>query len=398
MTQQPLNGDRIKFLKLAKGIIIGGPTGIGKTDLAVLLAHQLKGELISCDSVQVYRGLTIGANKTPTDPIPQHLIDVLDWQEGTSYTAADFWEQCWTQVREVVERGAVPILVGGTGFYLDWIVRGRPGAPPTDPSVLLAVEEDLKNDTCWEDAVARLRAVDPEYANCMMPNDYYRLKRALVVHRMTGRPLSSFKERHHSNGMGLQMDWRCFYLTNDDRIALLHHIDRRCEEMVRRGLIQEVQQLRKQGFSTNHQAGRAIGYHETLSFLSKLEKVVDDVDRDRLLVEYIQDFQSQTRQYTRRQEKWFHAMPMFRWIKRASLAEDLSALLVEQVVALYQMDRNRFDDTEGEILVRECMDFRAARSTVDTAKPRQKKLRTFHSLLRLYATATDRQFLLESIQ
>lgn len=394
----------VKLFKLAKGIIIGGPTGIGKTDLAVLLAQRLHGELVSCDSVQVYRGLTIGANKTPTDPIPQHLIDVLDWRDGAAYTAADFWQQCWEKVREVVGRGAVPILVGGTGFYLDWIVRGRPSAPPTDPHVLGTIEEELRGDAGWEASLARLQRVDPEYANAMMANDYYRLKRALVVHRMTGRPLSSFKERTPSPRTGssaeieIEMDWRCFYLTTDDRIALLHHIDRRCEEMIRRGLIQEVQQLCKQGFSTNHQAGRAIGYQETLSFLLRVARVDDDAERDRILLEYIKEFQSQTRQYTRRQEKWFHAMPMFRWIRRPSLVEDLPESLVEQVIALYQMERSRFDNVEreGEPLVQECIAFRAARGESSEArKHRQKRLRTYHSVLHLYKTSEQRKNLLD---
>jgi tRNA dimethylallyltransferase len=303
---------------MVRGIVIGGPTGVGKTDLAALLAQRLNGELISCDSVQIYTGLTIGANKTPT-PVPQHLIDLKHW--SCAFTAADFLQSCWKAVKEVVGRGRVPILVGGTGFYLDWVVRGRPGAPPTDPLVLKEVEEMLAKDANWEESLKRLMEVDEEYAAVLMRNDYYRLKRALVVQKMTGAPLSSFKHRRRSSEE-LSVDWRCFYLAVSNRMALLAHLDKRCEMMVQRGLVQEVLQLVKQGFGPDCQAGRAIGYKEVLDLLAKLRRLPRE-QWDAAFVEFIGEFQSQTRQYTRRQEKWFYGMQEFQWIERPSLSEDL---------------------------------------------------------------------------
>lgn len=372
-----------------RGIVIGGPTGIGKTDLAVLLAQHLGGELISCDSVQVYSGLTIGANKTPT-PVPQHMIDVTSWR--CLFTAADFLEKCWITIKDVVSRGKVPILVGGTGFYLDWVIRGRPGAPPTDPTYLADIEKEVADDADWETSLARLRKVDEEYAGILMRNDYYRLKRALVVHRMTGRPLSSYKERR---GEEMKVDWRCFYLTVQDRAALLAHLDSRCEMMVKRGLVEEVLDLLKEGFSTECQAGRSIGYKEVLDLLGKLEGLPRE-EWDQAVITFIMDFQSQTRQYTRKQEKWFYGMEEFRWIQRSSLTTvDIPEGLIEQVSKLFSMPREQYDDLNDEV-VQQCIKFREDCRL--PGKEKAKRLRTFRSVLSVYNDEGERAKLLRLIE
>lgn len=130
-----------------KAVIIAGPTGVGKTDLAVHLAKRLGGELISCDSVQVYKHLEIGANKDRFEEPAQHLLDIVELDEA--FTAADFYQRCLDTMVEVCGRGKVPILVGGTGFYMDWLVRGRPSAPPTDPVVAEQVQVELEPLSTW---------------------------------------------------------------------------------------------------------------------------------------------------------------------------------------------------------------------------------------------------------
>jgi tRNA dimethylallyltransferase len=375
---------------MIKGIMIGGPTGIGKTDLAVALAQRLGGELISCDSVQVYEGLSIGANKTAT-PVPQHLLDVVPW--CASHTAADFVERCWAAIREIVGRGRTPILVGGTGFYLDWILYGRPSAPATDPAVLAAVEAELATDADWDASLRRLQVVDAEYASIVMRNDYYRLKRALVVHRMTGQPLSSFKSRNKANS--LEIDWRCFYLTHTDRRALMTHLDARCETMVQRGLVKEVVQLKRKGFTTDYQAGRAIGYKETLDFLSRLAGKSKTEERDQIVQEYLAEFQGQTRQYTRRQEKWFAAMPEFRWLERGDLQPELSSRLVEQATQLYEIERDAYLDPSNP-LVSQSNTIREQCRAPQVSRDRRKRLRTYRTVLCIYADAAARKDLLET--
>ena len=133
--------------------MIAGPTGVGKTDLAVCLARMLNGELLSCDSVQVYHELCIGANKwiPKQDEPPQHLVNLVSWRD--SFSSADFYAACQAKMHEVLSRGNVPILVGGTGFYLEWVMHGRPASPPTDLEAMSRVEQDISQDDSWEQSL-----------------------------------------------------------------------------------------------------------------------------------------------------------------------------------------------------------------------------------------------------
>lgn len=356
--------------------------------MAVELARRLPGELISCDSVQVYRSLTIGANKTPT-PVPQHLLDLVDWREP--FTAADFVRAAGECIRRVLARGATPILVGGTGFYLDWIVEGRPGAPPTDPAILATVERQLTG-LSWEEAHGLLQAVDPEYAAVILPNDYYRLKRALAVCRQTGQPLSVFKTRRPADPTLASMDWRCFYLTHGNRLALLRHLDRRCELMVQRGLIDEVIGLRRDGFGRCYQAGRAIGYKETLDLLEALEAHPSPARTDGAFLRFLADFQSQTRQYTRRQEKWFAGKPHFRWIERMSLEAELSGDLIEKVLRLFHADPEEWATSthSSDSLLQRCR-------SDESIRERKRQLKTFSTELTIFRDAQVRRDLLSKL-
>lgn len=366
--------------------MIAGPTGIGKTDLAVEIAKRVGGELISCDSVQVYRDLSIGANKTPTS-VPQHLIDIADWR--SPFTAADFLNICRGCISDIVERDKVPILVGGTGFYLDWIIEGRPGAPPSDPVMMKMVEEEIKGLE-WDKAHKILQKVDSEYAAKLMKNDYYRLKRALVVHRTTGKSLSSFKSRSDK----ADIDWRCFYLSHSNRETLLRHIDRRCEAMIQNGLIQEVIGLAERGFSVNCQAGRSIGYKETLELLDALRKSKEEGEADRLVVEYIKEFQSQTRQYTRKQEKWFSGKERFLWIERPSLSGNIEAATIDQIISLYKLEGL---DPDNE-LVRKSKEFQSVCRSGESMRRRKGQLRTFQSHLVVFGSEDMRRKLLEQLK
>lgn len=322
---------------LRRAIVIAGPTGVGKTSLALRLAQRLGGDLISCDSVQVYRHLLIGANKETDlpDGIQQYLVDEVELDEP--FTAADFYERCWRAVEAVAGRGRVPILVGGTGFYVDWVVRGRPTAPATEPTVLAAVEEELKNLGSWKERLQLLSSVDPEYAEGLGDNDEYRLKRAICVHRQTGKPLSSYPKSSPQ-----EYDWRCFYLAAD-REPLNRIIDLRCEQMIERGLIQETAGLMGKGLlKADTQAGRSIGYQETTAFLGTERTVAD-------FQEYLRHFQAVTRQYSRRQELWFRRMSEFKWIERPALSEGLPDTFVEEVAKWYAMDKEAFEAELGPI-------------------------------------------------
>ena len=185
-----------------KVLLLSGPTGIGKTALATVLCHLLNGEIISCDSVQVYKELNIGSNKERHIGVPQHMIDLVSWKQP--FSAGDYYDQCVALIREIHQRGKVPLVVGGTGFYMSWLLHGKPQGPPTTPEVMTRVNDSLKGKS-WTEALAMLRQVDPEYADTIVPNDFYRIQRALAIHIMTGRPLSAYRP---SEGPGLDPSGR----------------------------------------------------------------------------------------------------------------------------------------------------------------------------------------------
>lgn len=180
-------------------VVLAGPTAVGKSALAIRLCELLTGELISVDSVQVYRGLQIGANKPSAadrSRVPHHLIDVNDLQD--EYTAGCFYRNALVAVESVLARGRTPVLVGGTSMYLRWLVHGRPTAPRADAAISAAVQAELQPFQAagdWEAGFGRLRALDPFRAAEILPNDWYRLHRALVIAMQTRSQAASFSWR-----------------------------------------------------------------------------------------------------------------------------------------------------------------------------------------------------------
>lgn len=340
-----------------KVVIIGGPTGVGKSELAFRLADAIEGELISCDSVQVYKDLEIGANKTAKGtPGREHLLDLVDWNE--EFTAADFHDHCTTKIEEIIARDKVPILVGGTGFYLDWILRGRPSAPPTDPEALKAVEKDL-DESNWSLCFKKLQEVDPEYSKVILPNDFYRLKRALAVYQATGLPLSHYKRT--TSKLFESYDFRCFFITAD-REYVCRNIDWRCEEMLVKGLLEEVDTLNKKGLTKDCKAGRSIGYSESFSLLESFKKLENEENeniftsdelnkkRKEVFIAFLDQFKSATRQYSRKQENWFASKQEFKWIRRPNPFTPIdpkSSSLFALVLRALQAPREEYDSVEG---------------------------------------------------
>eukprot|EP00741_Cyanophora_paradoxa_P018707 tig00021073_g18056.t1 len=174
-----------------KVIVISGPTGVGKTDLSVALAESLGGEIVSADSVQVYVGMDVGSNKVPREVrerVPHHMIDVAEpWDQ---FNAGEFAEAARAATDGILSRGRVPIVVGGTGLYLRWYLYGKAGAPPADSAVREKVKAELGDQSDWPGCLAKLAAVDPEFAASLSENDWYRLSRALeIVEGNGGKPV-----------------------------------------------------------------------------------------------------------------------------------------------------------------------------------------------------------------
>lgn len=273
-------------------LVITGPTATGKSALGVLLAQHLGGEIISADSMQLYRGMDIGTAKiTPAEMrgVPHHLIDVADPSEDWSVAR---WVSAAAEIAEdIFARGLVPIIVGGTNLYIDSLLSGRDFAEREESG--LREELSAHYDAVGGEAFREeLRAVDPARAEKLAPADKKRLVRAMEVFRLTGEPISV----HDARTRALPPRWDSLrvVLSYAEREALYARIDERVDAMVREGLFTEVETLLRQGLSPESCAMQAIGYKEVVEALSgkcSAEQAVDAIKQN-------------SRRYAKRQLTW----------------------------------------------------------------------------------------------
>jgi tRNA dimethylallyltransferase len=275
-------------------IAVVGPTGSGKSDLALELAVRLDGEIVNTDALQFYRGMDIGTAKVPEAQrrgIPHHLLDVLDVTEESS--VAQFQASVREVIGDITARGRRPVLVGGSGLYAR-AALDELEFPPTD-ALVRARFEDLATRVGLDGLRERLREIDPASAERL--GDARRLVRALEVHELTGRPFSSFMPRRQYLRPTVQVG------LDLDRAQLHARLHRRVEGMVAAGLVEEVRSLDAAGLRTGRTASRAIGYAQVLKVL----------DGEAGLDWAIQDTATATRRFARRQLTWFRADPRVRW-------------------------------------------------------------------------------------
>ena len=291
-------------------ILIAGPTAVGKSEIALRLAEQLGGEIISADSMQVYRGLDIGTAKpSPADRarVPHHLIDICDLTK--SFDAAQFARLAHRTVAEIQSRGHVPVLCGGTGLYFKAFLEGLGEAPSADPRLRAELEA-----TPLEKLLAELRERDPATFEKIDKKNQRRVIRAVEVIRLTGKPFS--KQRAEWNvlpasspeDLKSEIPARCrnhvFCLIRQP--ADLHaRINARVDAMFKRGLVDETHELLKRGLAENKTAMQAIGYRQ----------VVEHLHGERSLKETIELVKIRTRQFAKRQLTWFRAQKNLEWIE-----------------------------------------------------------------------------------
>jgi tRNA dimethylallyltransferase len=249
-----------------KALILFGPTASGKTALIEELFCREKicpAEIISADSMQVYRGMDIGTAKPPPEErakIRHHLIDIRS--PGEQFNAGEFVRLASLAMEEAAGRGSLPVISGGAGFYLKNLVLGLPGSPPSDAAVRAQIKEELRLKGAAV-LMEELAAGDPESAGRIHVNDEYRLTRALEVVRLSGRPLSSFAVNGAARDAARNSAGRFLILgLRRPREELYRRIDRRCEAMFRAGLPEEVRGLFRAGYTPDDPGLRAIGYRE----------------------------------------------------------------------------------------------------------------------------------------
>lgn len=293
-------------------LVIVGPTAVGKTDLAVAVAHRIGGEILSADAMQVYRGLDVGTDKPSPERrrgVPHHLIDVADPRE--TFSAARYRELARRALAEVLARGRVPIVCGGTGLYVRAFVDDLLPAPGGyDPALRARLEEQARR----EGAPAmhrRLAEVDPEAAARIHPHNVRRVVRALEAYEATGRPMSELQRAARLNARPLPAVWVGLMRPREELYA---RIDRRVDDQIRRGLVEETRRLLAAGVEPGCTAMQALGYKEMADYLAGRVSFAAAVRR----------LKQATRHYARRQIIWFRPDPRIRWFDLSTFP-DLAA-------------------------------------------------------------------------
>ena len=284
-------------------LCVVGPTASGKTKMAVALARRFGGEVVSVDSMQIYRGMTIGT-AAPTaeemEGVPHHMIAVADPAE--QWSAARFCQAADACIQDILSRGKLPVLAGGTGLYLDALIRGDDFAPGSQGGeVRLRLRRELREQGP-EALLERLRTVDPETAGRLHLRDEKRILRALEIYEQTGEPMSLRDRR----GRQRPDRYEAVYigLSFRDREDLRRRIDRRVDDMVRQGLLQEVQDLLDSGLPRDATALQAIGYKQFLAVADGAATTDQAVEEVKL----------RSRQYAKRQLTWLRRNPDIHWI------------------------------------------------------------------------------------
>lgn len=307
-------------VKRKKVIVISGPTAVGKTRLSLMIARALGGQIISADSMQVYRGMDIGTAKATLEErreVPHHLIDSREIDE--SFNVMEFYTDACQSLREIFDKGAIPIVVGGTGFYIHALIYGPPAGPSSDPELRCGLEEEMK-ELGVEVLFARLSAFDPEYAQSISCGDRHKIIRGLEIIALTKKKVSELKQI--SSEMTETYDFRCWFLSYPKEM-LYPRIEKRCETMIEEGLVGEVKRLVEQGLEENPTACQAIGYRQCLEYLHSEQT---DADWERFMVA----FKQASRRYAKRQFTWFRKEPLFRWINLEKIALETCAEIIIQ--------------------------------------------------------------------
>lgn len=275
-----------------------GPTGSGKSSLALDLAARLGGEIVNCDSVQLYRGLDIGAAKTPVSErrgIPHHLIDILD--PAAHYTAGDYARAARAVVGEIAGRGRVPVVAGGTGFYIRALLEGLSESPERDPALRARLSERR-----GEVLHRYLRRLDPAAAARIHPNDKNKQIRAIEVCIRSSRPLT---ELFAESPMQKLEGFRVSKVGLDpDKDLLAQRLNQRCVRMFASGIVEEVSRILEQGVPRDAKALLSIGYREALQFLEGRLSMPEAVEQTQVA----------TRQYAKRQRTWFRKERDVLWV------------------------------------------------------------------------------------
>lgn len=291
-------------------IVLTGPTAVGKTKLSIALAKAVGGEIISADSMQVYKSMDIGSAKIrpeEMDGIPHYLVDVLEPSE--EFHIVRFQQMAKEAMEKIYVNGHIPILVGGTGFYIQAIVKDIDFTKNEENTEIRAKWEQFAKDHGAEALHEELGKVDPKSAETIPAGNVKRVVRALEFYELSGSPISEHNEEQKAKESPYQF---AYFVLNDHRELLYERIEKRIDEMLEEGLIDEVKGLKERGFTKDMVSMQGLGYKEILDYLDgnlTLEEAVYILKRD-------------TRHFAKRQLTWFRREPEVSWIHKYEYGYD----------------------------------------------------------------------------
>ncbi|MDR7812470.1 tRNA (adenosine(37)-N6)-dimethylallyltransferase MiaA [Lacrimispora sp.] len=313
-------------------IIITGPTAVGKTALSVRLAKAIGGEIISADSMQVYRHMDIGSakiKKEEMDGVPHYLIDVLDPEEEFNVTV--FQEMAKEAVEEIYSHGHIPIVAGGTGFYIQALLYDIDFTENGEDTSIRMELEKLGQERGAEFLHNLLRDIDPDSADEIHENNMKRVIRAIEYYRQTGERISEHNKRERQKKSPYDF---LYYVVNTDRTRLYERIDRRVDLMLEQGLVEEVMHLKDMGLTRDMVSMQGLGYKEILDYLQgiyTLEEAIYILKRD-------------TRHFAKRQITWFKRERDVRWLDLPDFNNDLDQVLIkmlQDINEMYELENNK---------------------------------------------------------
>lgn len=313
-------------------IIITGPTAVGKTALSVRLAKAIGGEIISADSMQVYRHMDIGSakiKKEEMDGVPHYLIDVLDPEEEFNVTV--FQKMAKEAVEEIYSHGHIPIVAGGTGFYIQALLYDIDFTENGEDTSIRMELEKLGQERGAEYLHNLLRDIDPDSAEEIHENNLKRVIRAIEYYRQTGERISEHNKREREKKSPYDF---LYYVVNTDRARLYERIDRRVDLMLDQGLVEEVMHLKDMGLTRDMVSMQGLGYKEILDYLQgicTLEEAIYVLKRD-------------TRHFAKRQITWFKRERDVRWLNLPDFNNDLDQVqlkMLQDINEIYGLENNK---------------------------------------------------------
>lgn len=307
-------------------ICIAGPTASGKTALAVALAKAIGGEVVSCDSMQIYRRMDIGTAKPTVQEmagIPHHMLDVADPEED--FSVGRYCEMATQIVEDIRQRGKIPIIAGGTGLYMDALIKGNRFAPCPSTGMREKLEQQA-DEKGMEAMLELLRSIDPDSAARLHLADRKRILRALEVYYETGQTITAHNLQTQAIPPRYDPVW--FALEDTQRSELYARIDSRVSKMLEAGLLDEIRELLDSGIPEKCTAMQAIGYKEFIAALNgqcSIEEAADDV-------------RQASRHYAKRQLTWFRRNPNMNWLRRDT-GETTEEILAKALQILRGFDK-----------------------------------------------------------